>query len=117
MVTMTGNYFPALYTPLSNTAESAGEFRLHADLHLPKCPVHVFDDVAADGTGASTFLRVSDFMRILRERGSRTPEPRSQIESLFGADLKADGFEKFFRLVHDKTYKWHCNCGTECDVR
>lgn len=105
----TGKPFSALYTPLGNTGQYAGEFRLHADLYLPRILFNVFNDVAEDGTGMSSFLEVRKFMDIL-DMCKRLPRgSRNEIKALFTRSLRADGYERFISLVHDEANPWQAD--------
>ena len=47
----------ALYAPLT-PGKNQSDFPLHCDLYIPKTLFNVFGQVASDGSGRSTFLRL-----------------------------------------------------------
>jgi hypothetical protein len=99
--------FAALYAPLGKTGPDVGEFRLHADLYDSRSLLNIFDHVATDGTGESTFLPVSDFFEILDQTSPMDESARDQIKALFSPTTRGDRFMDFKQLVHGEQNPWY----------
>jgi hypothetical protein len=106
IVRSAGDEFASLYTPLGDSGEEAGEFRLHADLYIPEMLLNIFDDVPNDGSGASTFLRVERFLDIVHDCKLVPEAVRSRLVSLFSDSIVEDRYEEYMHLVHDQANKW-----------
>lgn len=91
----------ALYAPLGTIGESAGGFRLHADLYVPHKLMNVFEEVPSDSSGASLFLSKASLMTALVE--AEVPRARiDRIRGLLEHRLASDGFEDLQRLVYPR---------------
>jgi hypothetical protein len=106
IATSEGEPFAALYAPLGKTGPDVGEFRLHADLYDSGSLLNIFDEVAEDNTGTSTFLPVSNFFELLDQTRSMDDPTRERIRELFSPTLRGDRFMDFAELVHGEANSW-----------
>jgi hypothetical protein len=100
LVELAGDPRAAMYTPLGEVGRDARGFALHADLYIPPMLLNVFDHVAADDTGASTFLSVSELRRLISSVGSLPAQEGRKIMALFDRPVRSDRFEDLYDLLH-----------------
>lgn len=96
----------ALHSPLGSDPDDQGEFPLHADLYVPRYLFNIFDDVASDGSGASVFLGVGQFDRVLHEVTSIPARVRLQIRACLGALVTSDRYDEFYDLLYGIEHPW-----------
>jgi hypothetical protein len=100
LVALAGDPRSAMYTPLGEIGKNAGEFPLHADLYIPPLLFNVFDNVAAEGGGASTFLPVTTLRKLIPAVESLPDAQGRVILALFEHETQKDQFEILYDLLH-----------------
>lgn len=95
----------ALYAPLT-PGKDQSDFPLHCDLYIPKILFNVFGQVASDGSGKSTFLRLNTFFSLLDEIEVMPIKIKSQLKRIFKVELRVDHYEKFYGLLYDPKNQW-----------
>lgn len=94
----------AMYAPLSTIGVEAGDFPLHADLYLPEVLFNVFEEVPCDRSGASLFLPVAVFERLLCAEAP--PEVSQQLLQYLREPIREDSYECFYGLLHNPDAPW-----------
>jgi hypothetical protein len=100
LVELVGDERAAMYAPLGEVGPRAGEFLLHADLYVPPILFNVFDQVACDESGASTFLSVTSLRKLLHASPSLPARKAKTILGLFEQETQVDRFDVLYDLLH-----------------
>lgn len=96
----------ALYMPLI-AGKRISELPLHCDLFIPKILFNVFERVARDHSGHSTFLKLDHlFEDILPEIESMPLTIRYKIEKIFNSVTKKDKYWDVMNLLYNEKYAW-----------
>jgi hypothetical protein len=106
-VSVLGDSRAALYNPLGSFGKNSGDFPLHADLYAPRFLFNIFDDVPADGSGASIFLSVDELRQVLPTVTSMPRAVRTQILNCQRRVIVTDRYDEFFDLLHSSRHPWH----------
>jgi hypothetical protein len=101
LVKMAGDSRAAIYAPLgaSGGAEQ-GDFPIHADLYRPVILWNIFDNVPADGSGASLFLRATTLLQAVRDSSGIPKDVKKRIRELLRGPIRSDSYEEFWDLIH-----------------
>lgn len=96
----------AIYQPLGYpsgsefTPTDQGDFPLHADLYPPAFLFNIFDNVPADGSGASVFCERLT-LQLSLERGDQLERfAACQLKELLREPITWDRYDKFFDFLH-----------------
>jgi hypothetical protein len=95
-----GDERAAMYSALGEVGKTAGDFPLHADLYISTMLFNIFDDVAPDDSGASTFLPVSALRKIIPRVSSLPPRQGKRIMGMFEDGSPKDRFDMLYDLLH-----------------
>lgn len=106
LVRAEGDPMAALYSPIPTEEADGKEFLLHADLYLPGVLFNVYEEVPDDDSGASTFLPVPVFKRLLSGVRTLTEEARREMHRLLDEKHDEDHYETFFNLLHARENPW-----------
>jgi hypothetical protein len=106
----------AFHSPVATTRGRANDFELHADLFTARRLWLIFDDVPADGSGASLLLPTAELRRLLRSSAAPPASVRRRLLSLFGTELRRDSFDELFDLMHG-AHPWRDALAAELAAR
>jgi hypothetical protein len=96
----------ALYNPLSSVGPREGAFLLHADLYPPRYLFNIFDDVPADGSGASVFLPADRLEVVLRGLTSMPARARQRILGCLTSVATHDRYDELYDLLYGFERPW-----------
>ena len=102
LVEATGTEWTALHAPPGATGARVREFPLHSDLYVCPMLMNIFDEVPDDGSGATSFIRSSDFLEVVQEVDSVPHWCRARIAECFHGERSEDGFDELYTLVYGK---------------
>jgi len=105
LVMRAGDPRAAMYTPLGEVGEVAGGFPLHADLYIPPFLFNVFDNVATQEGGVSTFLPVVTLRKLIPSIWSLPALQGRTILTLLDHAVQKDQFEVLYDLLHGH-HRW-----------
>lgn len=106
MASAAGDAWAAMYAPLANVGQHAGDFPLHADLYRPDVLLNAFEAVPNDGSGRTTLLPANEFFALLRTRDYVPASVRHRIVELLTAPLSGDAYTEFYDLLHGNDNAW-----------
>lgn len=95
----------ALYAPLGDVGE-AKEFPLHCDMYVPELLWNVFEDVPADGSGASMFLRTEVMFDTISAMKSFPNARARKIRSCLESRQTSDRFQWLYDQLHGSWHPW-----------
>jgi hypothetical protein len=93
----------ALYPPLVDAKGADSGFELHADLYRAPVLCNVFDEVAPRSEGASLFLPVTEFCRLVREEAGVPDRARSRLLNYFSTLQGRDHFNEFYATLYGRS--------------
>lgn len=96
----------SLYAPLGVTGARAHDFALHSDLYMPQLLFNVFEEVPADGSGASTFLPTRIMSRLMEQLESLPPRVRSRFDECYRRASRGDRFNALYELLYGSELPW-----------
>ena len=100
------NKMGALYIPLI-AGKNISELPLHCDLFLPKILFNVFERVAKDNSGHSTFLKLNHlFDNILPEIKFMPLKVKHKIKQIFNSVTKKDKYWDVMNLLYNEKHLW-----------
>ncbi|SRR6266545_77470 len=105
LVRVAGVQSGALYSPVTPKRRDNG-FNLHADLFLTSHLWVVFDDVPADGTGASLLLPFSRLVKAICTCEELPNAVATEILDLLSLPLRRDSYNRLYLLLHSKRHEW-----------
>lgn len=106
LVEVSGSPSGSLYSPVPASTIDRG-FPLHSDLYLGDRIWLIYDQVAADGSGESTFLPAKRLLRLI-EANPRVPTlVRERIHELVVEAHARDSFNRLYGLLHSPSNPWH----------
>ena len=117
LVSVAGDPLAALHQPLHREYKRPKAFPLHADLYVPRVLFNVFDEVPKDASGASIFLPVPVFLRMLPRVESLEGGARAEIARIITGTHREDKYEEFYRLLHDGRHAWSQELGERMTAR
>lgn len=101
LVQITKDEMSALYSPLA-TGKKENDFPLHCDLYIPKTLFNVFENVAPDSTGQSTFLKLDTLFEVILPQVKGIDKGViKDIYQLVYKNIKQDNYEKFYAALYD----------------
>lgn len=106
IVELTANPMSALSQPLYREFKEPKDFPLHSDLYIPKILFNLFEDVPDDSSGASLFLPVPLFLKILSGLKSIDEVSRQRIVRIITGEQSKDCYEEFYYLLHGDDKEW-----------
>lgn len=101
-----GSKWAALYAPLAPFGEEDSDFPLHCDLYRPQILWNIFDEVPADGSGASTFLPTRILLAILDGVPSFPRRQLAQVRECLSGRLQRDRYEWLYDVLHGTDHAW-----------
>jgi hypothetical protein len=117
MVDISRDKMAALYSPLTSGKDES-DFPLHCDLYIPTILFNVFEKVASDGSGRSTFLQLETlFDEILPAVSTIPTAKKRKIREIIQSDRRKDRYEEFFMLLYDKSNPWSAELKSKMDKR
>jgi hypothetical protein len=117
LVTISRDKMAALYSPLTS-GKQEDDFPLHCDLYIPPILFNVFEKVADDNNGRSTFLKLDTlFSEIFPSISSIPTAKKRKIEDIIRSDRRKDRYEEFFMLLYDKSNPWSAELKSAMDKR
>jgi len=117
LVSLTGDPLAAMHQPLQREYKRPKAFPLHADLYVPRVLFNVFDEVPKDASGASIFLPVPLFLRLLPGVESLGAGARARIARIITGTHREDKYEEFYRLLHGGENGWSDELGEKMTAR
>lgn len=117
IVAITGDPLAAIHQPLHREYKRPKEFPLHADLYVPRVLLNIFDDVPADTSGASTFLSVPLFLRMLPEVKALEGQAGARIAEILTGIHREDKYEEFYHLLHGSDRAWRTELAEKMAAR
>jgi hypothetical protein len=105
-----------LHPPLEPVRRDTG-FPVHADLWRPEMLLHIYDDVAVDRGGASTFLCFEDFVDALSSCASMPGAARARAIGELTGVHREFAYQRFYNLLYARRHAWHAELGTAINKR